>query len=102
MCNALTPLHLKIKAWHKKYPEPGMPTMDKFRMICSPRQNFLNTLDPDHTRPVEELRAILRGMKDDYMDLLDNVHDVESLWIHCGNGNQASSGRVREISPSYQ
>jgi hypothetical protein len=51
--------------------------MDKFKPILFPRQHVMKTLDPDHTRPLDEMCTILARMKDDYMELLDNVHDPE-------------------------
>ena len=72
MCDDLTPLHLKIEAWHKANPVPGTLTMDKFKTIIIPHQHVLKTLDPDYKKPLDELRTNLACMKDDYMDLLDN------------------------------
>jgi hypothetical protein len=68
----LTPLHLKIEAWHKANPDPGKLTMVYFKTTIIPRQHVLKTLDPGYTKPLDELRTILVRMKDDYMDLLDN------------------------------
>jgi hypothetical protein len=76
MCDELTPLHLKIEAWHKANPERGSLTLDRFKTIMIPRQHILKTLDPEHTRPVAELRKALSPMKDEYLDVvIDNEHD---------------------------
>jgi hypothetical protein len=75
MCDDLTPVHLKIEAWHKANPDPGKLTMDKLKTIIILCQHVLKTLDPDHTKPLDALRTILATMKDDYMALLHNEHD---------------------------
>jgi hypothetical protein len=69
MCDDLTPLHLKIEAWHKVNPVPGTLTMDKFKTIIIPRQHVLKTLDLDHIKPSDEFHTILAHMKLQYMDM---------------------------------
>ncbi len=53
--------------------------MDKLKKLIIPRQHVLKTLDPDYTKPLDELsielRTMLARMKDDYMDLIDNELD---------------------------
>jgi hypothetical protein len=83
MCDYLTPVHLKIEAWHKANPVPGKLTMDKFKTIVIPRQHVLKTIDPEHSKPLDEVRTILACMKTQYMDLLDNeleaTMDIEQV-----------------------
>ncbi len=76
MCDILTPVHLRIEAWHRANPEPGKLTMDRFKTIIIPRQHVLKTLDPDKTKSLDAIRTLLEPMKDDYMALLNNEHDA--------------------------
>ncbi len=62
-------------AWQSNK-EPGYPRMEDFKAILIPRQHLLKTLDPEPMRPVDELRAVLREMKDKYQDLvIYNEHE---------------------------
>ena len=55
------PLHLKIKAYHVDIargdaPRPGLKLDDIITMVV-PRQSYLKYIDPDGTRPFEEVKA---------------------------------------------
>jgi hypothetical protein len=89
MCDYLTPLHLKIEAWHKANPVPGKLTMDKFKTIIIPHQHVLKTLDLDHIKPSDEFRTILAHMKLQYMDMEGSGGSSSksfSTWIWKGVG----------------
>jgi hypothetical protein len=51
-------------AWQSNK-EPGYPHLEDFKAILIPLQHLLKTLDPEPMRPVDELRAVLREIKDD-------------------------------------
>jgi hypothetical protein len=88
MCDEDTPgpLHLRIQAWHESNKEPGYPLMEDFKSILIPRQHLLKTLE--HRRPADELRAILREMKDKNEDLViddkhgDGMDVIEALDVY--------------------
>ena len=73
------PLHLKIRAYHvdiargDKRP-PGLKMSDILSMVV-PRQKYLKSIDPDGTRPFEEVKAEVKAMAQRYYHLvqLDDI-----------------------------
>ena len=60
------PLHLKIKAYHvdiasEDTQRPGLKMDDIITMVV-PRQSYLKYIDPDGTRPFEEVKAEVKTM----------------------------------------
>ncbi len=77
MCEEITQVHLKIEARPKEFPESAEPKMEQYKTVMFPSQHELKNLDPDGSRPVEELRIILQEMKDQYLDLIGKKYDPE-------------------------
>ena len=68
------PLHLKIKAYHVDIARgdaqrPGLKLDDIITMVV-PRQTYLNYIDPDGTRPFEEVKAKVKMMAARYFNLV--------------------------------
>ena len=61
------PLHLKIRAYHVDLSRgaverPGL-ILEQIGSIVLPRLSYLSRIDPDGTRPLEDLRAEVRAQE---------------------------------------
>jgi hypothetical protein len=74
---AHTPLHLKIKAWHKNQKRSGEPPSSTkvfdFKSVILPRQHLLKKLDPAGEKTVEEVNGALLSLVHEYLAMV--VHD---------------------------
>ena len=77
-------LHLKIEAWHEAMTQAGESSPIKigsFRTILMPRQSLLKRLDPDHSRPVADIRRDLHRFANQYHNvvLLDKINPAYTI-----------------------
>jgi hypothetical protein len=80
LCEDKTPLHLKIRAWHKNNERmglsPGPPRIDNCKELLMPRQHLLKTIDPDGTKSVDEVIAHLDPLARQYeMYVINNDYE---------------------------
>ena len=73
LCEDKTPLHLKIRAWHKNNERlsvsPGPPRIEQCKELLMPRHHLLKTIDPDGTKSIGEVIAHLDPLARQYKQL---------------------------------
>ncbi len=55
----------------------GYPHTEDIKSVLMPRQHILKTLDPVYSKPVEEVLAELRVLKESYVDMVLKNTDMQ-------------------------